>query len=128
MHQSSHTITTTCTYNNKHKHTLKYTQTQSHNHTNTQTLPIYYSQQNLICDMTGFEASGGWPVQKVLSSFCHIFAPSTHCKCEFIPLTSHQWVSTWNPRAGHITLSVVPSKLSTAFFMVKYTHQLIWRA
>ena len=35
---------------------------------------------------------------------------STHCKYDFIPFTSPQWVSTWKVRTGHITLSDVPSK------------------
>ena len=65
--------------------------------------------------MTGFEASGGWPVQNGLSCFRHIFAPSTPFKYDFIPLTSRQWVSTWKLRTGHITWC--PVKLSTAFFM-----------
>ena len=60
--------------------------------------------------MTGFEALGGWHWQEDRSCFCHIFAPSTHCKYDFILFTSHQWVSNWKLRTGHITLSVVPSK------------------
>ena len=61
-------------------------------------------------DMTGFEDSGGYPIQEGLSCFCHIFAPSIHCEYDFIPFTSPQWASTWILRTGHITLSAVPSK------------------
>ena len=60
--------------------------------------------------MTGFEPSGGWHLQEGLSCFCRIFAPSTQCKYDFIPFTSHRWASTWNLRICLITLFAVPSK------------------
>ena len=87
---------------------MRHTNTQKHPKTNIYTLQL---QQNECWDMTGFEDSGWWPFQEGLSFFCrHIFAPFTHCKYDFIPFTSHQWVSTWKLITGHITLSDVPSK------------------
>ena len=62
--------------------------------------------------MTGFKDSGGWPIQEGLSGFCHIFAPSTYCKYDFIPFTSRQWASIRKLKTGHITLSAVPVTLS----------------
>ena len=46
---------------NTHKHT----NTQKHKH--TQTIPL---QPTECWDMTGFEDSGGWPIQEGLSCFC----------------------------------------------------------
>ena len=42
--------------------------------------------------------------------FLSYFAPSIHCKYDFIPLTSRPWAPTWKLRTGHIILSDVPSK------------------
>ena len=61
-----------------------------------------------------------WATQECLSCFCHIFAPSIHCKYDFIPFTCRQWLSTWNLRTCHITLTAVLSKTEYSILYVYY--------
>ena len=59
------------------------------------------------------------PSKKAQVVFVIYFAPSTHCKYDFIPCTSHQWASTWKLRICHITLCVVPSKTEDRILYVE---------
>ena len=116
MYQSFHTSPNTPTQNHiihKHSNILVNTQTHSHihnknkahKHTNNTTSTNWLTVK--IWQVLRLQVDG--PSKKAQVDFVIYFAPSTHCKHDFIPFTQLQWTSTWKLKICHITLSDVPS-------------------
>ena len=114
MHQSFHTSTNAPTHNHiihTHSNILVNTQTYSHIHNkNSQTHKHYHFNQLTVKIWQVLRLQVDGPSKKAQVVFVIYFAPSTHCKYDFIPFTQLQWASTWKLRICHITLSAVPSK------------------
>ena len=115
MHQSFHTSTNAPTHNHiihTHSNILVNTQTHSHIHNkkNSQTHKHYHFNQLTVKIWQVLRLQVDGPSKKAQVVFVIYFAPSTHCKYDFIPFTQLQWASTWKLKICHITLSAVPSK------------------
>ena len=114
MHQSFHTSTNAPTHDHiihTHSNILVNTQTYSHIHNkNSQTHKHNHFNQLTVKIWQVLRLQVDSPSKKAQVVFVIYFAPSTHCKYDFIPFTQLQWASTWKLRICHITLSAVPSK------------------
>ena len=132
MHQSFHTSTNAPTHNqiiHTHSNILVNTQTYSHiQHKNSQTQKHYHFNQLTFKIWQVLRLQADSPSKKAQVVFVIYFAPSTHCKYDFIPFTQLQWSSTWKLKICHITLSAVPSKTEhrilyakTCFFWICFS-------